>query len=433
LAGGEVVELEYAPAPADNPLKGFVPYGGASRDFPHSMEFNYLPLRDLMTGPDEFEWKPLEELIGDINKRGCQAVFRVFMEYPNQPIATPQFLIDAGVEVRKWQNPNTMHGKPQVDHTPDYEDPRLRKALRGFIAALGKKYDGDPRIGYITAGLLGTWGEWHCYPKTEWFASKEVQAEVMDAYEAAFKKTPVLLRYPAGERSWAHAPNHERALGYHDDSFAWATLDTGRKQDDWYFMAAMKSAGPAAVGKWKTQPIGGEIRPELWKCIWTKDGCGKGQDFDACVAATHATWLMETSTNRKLKPEDRERAIKAARSLGYELQVTKMEWRGNELSLQVVNHGVAPFYQPWRVELGVLARDGAVKATWFPDWTVDGILPGKDGVVWKTDRVPLPVAGDWFKLLLRVPNPMAGGKVLKFANKTQDADVEGWVTLGETE
>ena len=25
---GEVVELEHAPAPADNPLKGFVPYGG---------------------------------------------------------------------------------------------------------------------------------------------------------------------------------------------------------------------------------------------------------------------------------------------------------------------------------------------------------------------------------------------------------------------
>ena len=54
--------------------------------------------------------------------------------------------------------------------------------LKRFIAAFGKKYDGDPRIGYITAGLLGHWGEWHTYPREELFAGKEVQTEVMDAY-----------------------------------------------------------------------------------------------------------------------------------------------------------------------------------------------------------------------------------------------------------
>ena len=34
------------------------------------------------------------------------------------------------------------------------------------------------------------------------FAKREVQAEVMDAYEKAFRKTRVLLRYPVG-------PKHE--------------------------------------------------------------------------------------------------------------------------------------------------------------------------------------------------------------------------------
>ncbi len=140
--------------------------------------------------------------------------------------------------------------------------------LRSFIAAFGAKYDGDARIGFITAGLLGTWGEWHTYPRSELMASKQVQAEVMDAYEAAFKKTPILLRYPANEKAWAHAANHLRHLGYHDDSFAWATLATGRKEDDWFFMPAMKAAGKSALEKWKTSPIGGEIRPELWGQIF---------------------------------------------------------------------------------------------------------------------------------------------------------------------
>jgi hypothetical protein len=47
-------------------------------------------------------------------------------------------------------------------------------------------------------------------------------------------------------------------LGYHDDSVAWATLDTGRKNEDWFYLAALRKAGPAAMGRWKTAPIGGE-------------------------------------------------------------------------------------------------------------------------------------------------------------------------------
>lgn len=46
-----VFQPAYAPGPADNPLKGFVPYAGQGRAFPHSLEFAYLPLASLMTGP----------------------------------------------------------------------------------------------------------------------------------------------------------------------------------------------------------------------------------------------------------------------------------------------------------------------------------------------------------------------------------------------
>jgi hypothetical protein len=74
------VTLGYAPAPADNPLKGLVPYAGDRRDgFPHSMEFNYLPLAALVTGYDAYDWKSLEELLDGIAGRGHQAVFRVYL------------------------------------------------------------------------------------------------------------------------------------------------------------------------------------------------------------------------------------------------------------------------------------------------------------------------------------------------------------------
>ena len=99
LFGGAQAEtpLRYVPAPADNPLKGLVPYARPQADrFPHSMEFSYLPLSDLMTGPETFDWEPLEELLDDIASRRKQTVFRIWMEYPGHGEGIPKFLEEQG-------------------------------------------------------------------------------------------------------------------------------------------------------------------------------------------------------------------------------------------------------------------------------------------------------------------------------------------------
>ena len=428
-----VFHPNYAPGPADNPLKGFVPYAGQGREFPHSLEFNYLPLASLMTGPTTFNWAPLEQLLDSVASRGCQSVFRVYLEYPRKPSGVPEYLVQAGVKIRAWTNTNTQPFPPALDHTPDYEDLRLRAALTNFIVALGARYDGDPRIGFITAGLLGTWGEWHCYPHTEWFASKTVQAEVMDAYAAAFRNTPVLLRYPAGDNDYAHAPNSRRNFGYHDDSFAWATLDTGRKNEDWFYLALLRKAGPAAMERWRTAPIGGEIRPELWPVLWKKEGCKEGQDFARCVSETHATWLMDSSIARSLTPEERERALAAARSLGYELQVVKataaLKGRALEVSITLTNRGVAPFNAGWPVRLLAIGPAGEEAAAEMP-FALKTLLPAVSDTQSQTLDITKFSGGD-IKLLLGIPNPLKSGKPLRFANVDQDRDRVGWLTFGK--
>ena len=311
--------------------------------------------------------------------------------------------------------------------------PRLRAALTNFIAALGARYDGDPRIGFITAGLLGSWGEWHCHPHSEWFASKTVQAEVMDAYAAAFKKSPVLLRYPAGDNNHVHASNARRNMGYHDDSFAWATLETGRKNDEWFYLTALRQAGPAAMERWRTAPIGGEIRPELWPCLWKKDGCPKGQDFARSVRETHATWLMDSSTSRTLAPEERERALAAARSLGYELQVVEASaaftGRRLEVAITLTNRGVAPFYAGWPVRLMAVGSAGGEVAAELP-FALNTLMPANSDTR-STAFTLAEVPSGEVTLLLGIPNPLKGGRPLRFANTGQDRDRVGWLTLGK--
>ena len=431
-AGPVVFHPAYAPGPVDNPLKGFVPYSGQGRDFPHSLEFDYLPLASLMTGPTNFDWAPMERLLDGVASRGCQSVFRIYLEYPRKPSGVPGYLLQAGLRQHVWTNANTQPIPPALDHTPDYEDPRLLSALTSFIAALGARYDGDPRIGFVTAGLLGTWGEWHCYPHSEWFASKTVQAEVMEAYEAAFKKTPVLLRYPAGENDSAHAPNSGRKLGYHDDSFAWATLDTGRPGEEWFYLAALRQAGPAAMDRWRTAPIGGEIRPELWPCLWGQAGCQEGQNFARSVRETHASWLLDSSTSHPLAPDARERALAAARSLGYELQVVQaradLRGRALQVSVTITNRGVAPFYANWPVRIVAVGPDGRESVAALP-FALNKLLPAMTTTQSVTLELATLASGE-LRILLGIPSPLKGGKPLRFANADADPLRPGWLTLG---
>ncbi|MEM7015055.1 MAG: hypothetical protein AAF585_26650, partial [Verrucomicrobiota bacterium] len=326
LASAEVVKLEYAPSPVDNPLKGLVPYvtSDAVDRFPHSVEFYYFPLRKLLVGPESFDWSPIEKTLAITQKRGVQLTFRVYMEFPGKENAIPQFLINGGLKVTKWTSEESDGG---VIHTPNYEDPQLRAALKRFIAAFGEKYDNDPRVAWVTAGLLGLWGEWHTYPREDLWASFDVQNEVLDAYEAAFKKTPILLRYPAKDGHYAQAANHKRRFGYHDDSFGYATLDTGREEDSWFFIPLLKEA--EALEKWKTEPIGGEIRPELWKRSFTNQPHKRAQNFQQCVEETHVTWLMDSGLFEKRFPlpdSRRERALDEVRRLGYEFHVSEASY-----------------------------------------------------------------------------------------------------------
>ncbi|QJW98605.1 DUF4832 domain-containing protein [Frigoriglobus tundricola] len=425
--------LEYAPAPVDNPLKGLVPYQADVRTaFPHSLEFTYLPYSALVTGADAFDWRPLDRALDDIAGRGHQAVFRIFLEYPNKTGAVPAFLLKGGLKVTKWRSAESDGGAIE---TPDYADKNLRKSLTGFIAALGKRYDGDPRVGFVTAGLLGLWGEWHTYPREELFASTAVQIEVLDAYEAAFKVTPVLLRYPVGAKDDKRAANADRRFGYHDDSFAWATLDTGRRADDWFYMAALKAAGPDAENKWKTCPIGGEIRPEAWGRVFDRaPGHVQIQNFRTCVEATHVTWLMDSGMFAKKQGAERvRRAEEEVRRMGYEFHapaVTIGDVQKGQLSvrLELENRGVAPFYYDWKPEWGLLADGAAVKA-FAGTGKLTGLLPGAKPRVWAETLDVSGVRAGRYALAVRVPNPLKGGKPVRFANTTQAA--AGWLALGE--
>jgi hypothetical protein len=200
-----------------------------------------------------------------------------------------------------------------------------------------------------------------------------------------------------------------------------------------------------AAEKWKTEPIGGELRPEIQLSVWSDPLPKQAEDFSMSVDATHVSWLIAHSifTSRSMTSDAApyQKALAGARRMGYEFYIPAVKlfdvlgMEALRVSVRLENRGVAPFYYDWPIELGAVDSSGQLVSDWKTDWKITGILPAAAGVTPYTElsyTQPAPgLAKGKYKLIMRVVNPLKNGKALKFANAGQDQDRTGWLTLGE--
>jgi LPXTG-motif cell wall-anchored protein len=446
--GTETVTFETTDARSDNPLKGFLPFApepgqaltAADPAFPHSLEWFYLPVNAVVTAEDTYDWTAVDNYLSSIADRGHQSVLRFYLDYPTRPTGVPSYLLgpDGISDERRYD----FFDNNGVSFSPDYDDPRVVDLIVDFIAALGDRYDGDPRIAYLTAGLIGFWGEHHTYPMNgvvepsnpdgiNWMPSEATQETVWSAWNAALDETWLQARYPS-----TAVANH--GFGLHDDSFAYSTLPTA----DWHFLSLVEQAG--MTDTWQQVPIGGELYPPLQTCIFSEPlNCpnaaaeiadGRDYDVEAATAASHATWIINHQAwATGYTGADRTRAVSAAASLGYDLAATEATLSntgdGASVSLTITNRGVAPFYYNWPAEFVLLDDSGAVTARAAVNVDLPSILPGTSTTVSAT----IPFAGPDLAgstVAFSVPNVMQGGAPLRLANVTQDQDAVGYLSLG---
>ncbi|NIK70807.1 S-layer homology domain-containing protein [Paenibacillus sp. BK720] len=460
-------ELTYQNAPVDNPLKGLLPFYDASEEsyftegddwrdrgtqLPYSMEFFYLPLNKLMNNLNDFNWTELDKRLEAVASRGNQAVFRVYLDYPNKPSGIPQFLLDEGLETYAYSEYN--NGKDAASLAPNYNDEHLMGALDNFIEALGARYDGDPRIGFLTIGLIGFWGEWHTYPYDGNIKSPNLMPtdanlkRVLTDMDNAFNETQLVLRYPM-DNSTLKTKNFD--VGYHDDSFAFQTLPPSLGGQGWHFWGRVNDAG--VTDFWKSNSMGGEMRPEIQLKMWNNDPPvynepsapiegAQGEDYYTSLNLTHASWLITQGVfQTPLESEPLARAAEGSRRLGYEYYVPATYLDASDGNLKVgvelENRGVAPFYYDWKVELAAKSDNGIVKI-WEPGWDLKDLLPNTNGFdnnkLFESTSNPALSNGS-YQILMRYVNPLeainADAKKFRFANAEQNSD--GWLELGSVD
>ncbi|WZO98604.1 DUF4832 domain-containing protein [Isosphaeraceae bacterium EP7] len=401
-----VVRPAAAPGPLDNPLKGWCPYARGAVRQPYTMVYLDASWKDLEPEEGRYAFEEWERKSWQSPAVvGKHVVLRIHADYPRRPSGLPGWLKDKGVKL----TPYTEHGGGL---SPDYDDPRMVDAMLRLIAAMGRRYDSDPRVGFLQLGLIGFWGEWHTWPHDELFPKPETRRKVIQAYREAFPNKLLMARTadePAGTQPW---------LGFHDDMFPEDT-DDGH---DYSFLAKIRRAGRS--DNWKVAPVGGEMVPGH-----ARDWLGKGFDQSMTMAErAHFSWVgpYSPAQDRTQAPEFRKNSEALVRKLGYQFRLTEIRHpgrveRGGKLPLAIEgeNEGVAPFYYPWPVDVALLDDAGKVVATLPLKADIRTWLPGAFKI---EESTIVDVPPGRYRLALGIISPLAGKPDVRFAN---DLPVEG--------
>ncbi|HSZ28424.1 MAG TPA: fibronectin type III domain-containing protein, partial [Pseudonocardiaceae bacterium] len=210
--------------------------------------------------------------------------------------------------------------------------------------------------------------------------------------------------------------------------------------------------------KWITDSMGGEVYPSIQSDAFNNYPAGDtANDVDNmgdCVRLTHVTWLLDQGS---LNYSSANANINAAvNAMGYNLTVNNAYYKPTasgsaEVGVQISNTGVAPFYYPWTMTLGLENSSGQVVKTWntpwdirtvmpttiqpYPDWNVSGnpsSIPYGYPQYFQTEVNLSGVTAGNYQWVLEAQNPessvSSAAKPLLFSNATQNAN--GWLGLG---
>jgi hypothetical protein len=264
---------------------------------------------------------------------------------------------------------------------PDMDDPVVLEKHLDFIRRLGERYDGQADIDHVDLGSIGWWGEWHLSgSKNCKVPTLENRKKVVDAYLAAFRKTPLVMLIGGGE-CLTYAAQH--GTGWRADCLG----DMGGFSKQW---CHMRKGYPVWIKQshledvWKTAPVAWETCWDMRK--WVDEGWSLRYIFNYALAV-HGSYVNNKSAPLPKGDDVRPELERFLRRLGYRLVLKELscpaavEQRGRlTLSMKWQNCGSAPCYRPYRLAYRLTSETGPAVVL-RGKVTVNGWLPGSVDVL----------------------------------------------------
>jgi hypothetical protein len=331
---------------------------------------------ELEREPGKLNTDFLDKVLKETHDSGQKLAFRVMCcsTSPGHPYH-PRWLTEAG-----GKELTAEYGSSSFP-IPDMDDPVVLERHLDFIKRLGEQYDGHADIDHVDLGSIGWWGEWHLTgSKKNRMPTLENRTKVVNAYLAAFKKTPLLMLIGGGE-CLRYATGH--GTGWRADCLG----DMGGFTKSWCHMRKgypiwIKETGVQDV--WKTAPVAWETCWDMRK--WVDEGWSLRYIFNYALAC-HASVINNKSAPLPNRADVRPEIERFLRRLGYRLVLKELTHPAQvkaggkfELAMKWQNVGSAPCYKPYcvvvRLSKGDFVKGSSDDLLFDTNIAVNKWLPG---------------------------------------------------------
>ncbi len=402
--------------------------GWMSSRFPSTVTYLRFNWQEAEPSNGCFNWKYLDRAIAESRSRGAAVAMRVMTASAHTQgyYCSPKWLFELGCKGYEYTaggDDPTSGGRriPRVE--PDYADPIYLAKQGEFIAALGKRYDGDPGVEFIDIGSYGIWGEWHT-PHPVSFA---VRRQIIDMYLHAFHKTPLVGMVDDAE---GLAYTLAQGGGYRCDGIGspqiqsrWSPAGDGK--NSFYAPGELQLMRDA----WKHAPI---VFEWYGSYDYLKSKGWSYRDSIKFMLSNHVAIINDNFGRVPLAAMPQ--LQKLARLAGYrfvlrEIMLEKSVPRGGKLDIKMHwdNVGVAKLYHCYQLQLALCNSAGQPVATTVAHTDPCQWLPGVTDVAVQI-IVPAGLPCGRYQIAASLVDPSG---VLKPLHLAMDAPhAAGWYQLG---
>jgi hypothetical protein len=378
-----------------------------------------VPWSFLEPKEGEFNWSLFDTPAQRFAAKGKKIAIRVSCSESWMRWATPRWVHEAGAKGIDFEfGKGPRPGGPQWD--PDYLDPVFLKKLDAFLAAVARRYDGNPNVAFIDIGSFGMWGEGHTG-----FSSRLSDAQTLEVVrrhiDLHLKHFPRTLLCISDDVAGANKPGRRfpamdyalaKGVSMRDDSIL-----VQPPPFSWYHAEMAAEFWPKLPVILEHEHYGGSKARGAWS----------GELLLKSVEDYHASYMSIHWWPREMLAENRETVARINRRLGYRIQLREIDTpaevtlgRPFVVRTRWSNAGVAPCYGGgfWALTL-VDAKGGIVSTHVDERFDVRLLRVGPPG------KAPVAEVASRFTVAMRHADPLG-----TFAPAAKPGTYDVFVSVG---
>jgi hypothetical protein len=390
-----------------------------NKDYPPTtIAYFRIYWRYLEPGQGKYNWNLIDKALKAASERHQSLMLRV------APYGYP---VNEKTDVPAWYRSMVGYKKNYLPEGArwrvDPEDPRYLKYFGGLIAALGKRYDGNPHLLSVDLSIVGFWGE----GESSNLLTDKTREALINAYTDHFKKTPLIMQLT--DRKTNQYGLSQANVGWRGDCLGnMGGLTSGNSSEmlDEYPEDLVRCGMQDA---WKKAPVSMEVCGTMQ--TWQKHG------FDILYIINQSLKWHISSLNAKSSPVPKQwqSAVKRwLKKMGYRLALRKFTYPdsiGTNAMLHFTswweNKGVAPCYNKnFRLAIRLKARNKS--RVIITDADITTWLPG-DNIYNDAVYIPFDMPGGNYVLQIGIVDRQTHDPKINLAIEGRDA--EGWYSLGK--